>query len=59
MVGKRPVRPVESAAGCRLGWKRGDEDRHPAGRDPPPVEVINVDVVVAEQVSLDRVAMGG
>jgi len=43
----------------RVGGQGRHEDGDPPGRDPPPVQVGEVDAVVAKQVGLDRVAMFG
>lgn len=61
MVGEGPVGGVamDGPAGGRLGRERGDEGRDAPRAEPPPMEIVEVDVVVAEQISLDRVAMVG
>jgi hypothetical protein len=53
------VGAVEGAAGRRVGWERADEYRQPPGGETAPVEVGQIDGVVAEQIGLDRGAMGG
>lgn len=61
MVGEGPPGrlAMQRPDGGRLGWERTDEDGDPPRRDPPAVQVVELDAVVAEQVGLDRVAMGG
>lgn len=61
MVGEPPaaVGAVDGPAGRRLGRERGDERGDPTRGETSPPEIVDVDVVVAEQVGLDRRAVGG
>lgn len=56
LVGEGPA-AMEGPAGRRFRWETGDENRDPSWAEIAPVELADVDLVVAEQVGLDRVAM--
>jgi len=60
MVGESPSGGVtmDGARRSGIGWERANERGYTSGCDPPTVQVSEVDVVVAEEVRLDRFAVG-
>lgn len=59
MVGAGPHITVDRPAGRRLGWEPGDERGDTPRGETTPAEVVDVDVVVPEEISLDRRPMVG
>src|ERR1044072_2361545 len=61
MVGEGPLGAVSVAGpgGGPIGRERGEQRGDTAGGEPAPADIVEVDVVVAEQIGLDRVAMSG